>query len=130
MGAKGRNRYRKQRVWQDYKARGLVQVMVQGNPQTEVPQLVSPSLWVTFHCHTPTRTPRSLLKKPVAHLVTCWVWESNEAMSPVPELEKLQSTWEDKTYTHVPSWQDPRGYTVIKGQTKIQQLREGCVHEN
>lgn len=57
MGAKGRNRYREQRVWQDYKARGLVQVMVQGNPQTEVPQLVSPSLWVTFHCHTPTRTP-------------------------------------------------------------------------
>lgn len=47
-------------------------------------------------------------------------------MSPVPELEKLQSTWEEETYTHVPNREDPRGYTVIKGQTQIQQLRKRC----
>lgn len=41
--------------------------------------------------------------------MTWQAWESKEAMSPVPELEKLKSMWEHETYTHSTSREDPTG---------------------
>jgi hypothetical protein len=56
--------------------------MVQGNPQREAPQLVSPPLWVTFHCYTNTvPTLQVSSQEPIAHLVICQYGNQNEPSS-------------------------------------------------
>lgn len=51
-------------------------------------------------------------------------------MNPVPKLDKLQSTWEDETYTHATVGSIQEGIQWSRAKLKYRRLREGGVTES